>query len=106
MRYVMISLFTAMAISSPLNTHAETNICTLGELTRKVTVVYSDPGQVVPCEVLYEKPNEVESHNQSMTLWRAQNEAGFCEAKASEFLRKLTNLGWQCSTSSATSTPQ
>ena len=66
--------------------------CSQGELTRTVAVVYADPGQPVPCEVLYEKPAE----QQAMTLWRAQNEAGYCEARAAEFVEKLVGLGWQC----------
>ena len=97
---VFSSISTIMGAS---DTHAKSNTCSLGELTRKITVVYSEPGQLVPCEVLYEKPNESEQHNQKMTLWRAQNEAGYCEAKASEFLRKLENLGWRCHTTLATS---
>ncbi|MEM7099563.1 MAG: hypothetical protein AAF541_14960 [Pseudomonadota bacterium] len=68
------------------------NTCNQGDLIRQVTVVYADPGQPVPCEVLYEKPME----GQSMTLWRAQNEVGYCEARAAEFLSKLESLGWQC----------
>lgn len=66
--------------------------CSQGELTRTVAVVYTDPGQPVPCEVLYEKPTE----QQTMTLWRAQNEAGYCEARAADFVEKLVDLGWQC----------
>ena len=72
--------------------------CTQGNLTRTVSVVYANPGQPVPCEVLYEKPSE----QQSMTLWRAQNEVGYCEARASEFVEKLKNLGWDCTESAAT----
>ena len=66
--------------------------CTQGALTRTISVVYSDPGQPVPCEVLYEKPTE----QQTMTLWRAANEAGYCEARAAEFVEKLISLDWQC----------
>ncbi len=66
--------------------------CTKGALTRTIAVVYADPGQPVPCEVLYEKPTE----QQTMTLWRAANEAGYCEARAAEFVEKLISLDWQC----------
>ena len=31
-------------------------------------------------------------------LWRATNEAGYCEARAEEFLEKLESWGWQCDT--------
>ena len=53
------------------------------------------PGQPVPCEVLYDKPAE----GGPSTLWRAQNEPGYREARAAEFLAKLADMGWQCSES-------
>ena len=71
---------------------ADATECTRGELTRIVAVVYSEPGQPVPCEVVYEKPPQLETQ----TLWRAVNEAGYCEARAAEFVEKLRDLGWQC----------
>ena len=70
-----------------------TTVCELDGLTRNVSVIYSNPGQSVPCEVLYEKANEA----QTMTLWRAQNEAGYCEARAAVFIKKLVDLNWACS---------
>jgi hypothetical protein len=66
--------------------------CTQDDLTRIVTIVYSEPGQPTPCEVLYEKSSE----GDSMTLWRAQNQPGYCEERASEFVEKLSQLGWSC----------
>ena len=47
----------------------------------------------MPCEVLYDKRGEGGGLS---TLWRAQNEAGYCEAKAAEFVAKLENLGYTC----------
>ena len=76
--------------------------CTQGALTRTVSVVYADPGQPVPCEVLYEKPSE----QQTMTLWRADNEAGYCEDRAREFVQKLNSLGWDCTESAAVAEPE
>ncbi len=76
--------------------------CTQGSLTRAVSVVYADPGQPVPCEVLYEKPSE----QQTMTLWRAQNQAGYCEARAGAFVAKLQSLGWECAESAAVAEPE
>jgi hypothetical protein len=29
-------------------------------------------------------------------LWNAQNEAGYCEARAAEFVAQLESWGWQC----------
>jgi hypothetical protein len=66
-------------------------------MTRSIEVIYSDPGQAVPCEVLYDKPSEgVQS-----TPWRATNESGYCEAKAAELVSKLEGLGWACASKSA-----
>ncbi len=75
--------------------------CQYGELTRSVEVIYTTPGQPLPCEVLYDKPAE----GGSSTLWRAQSEAGYCEARAVEFVAKLTDMGWQCNTVQETETP-
>ncbi|XOV84840.1 MAG: hypothetical protein ACFHXK_06890 [bacterium] len=70
---------------------AETQ-CTNDGLLRSVSVIYPVQGQPLPCEVRYDKPAE----NQSMTLWRAENQAGFCEAQAQRFVARLQDLGWSC----------
>lgn len=70
-----------------------TTVCELDGITRSVSILYNEPGQPTPCEVLYKKNNE----NQTMTLWRAQNEADYCEARAAEFVQKLVDLNWACS---------
>ena len=66
--------------------------CTYGDLSRKIEVVYSDPGQPVPCEVIYDKSAE----GTIETLWRASNEAGYCEAQAAGLADTLSGMGWQC----------
>jgi hypothetical protein len=71
--------------------YAETQ-CTNDGALRTVEVIYTDQGPPLPCEVRYDKPNE----NQSMTLWRASNEVGFCENQARGFVKKLEDLGWSC----------
>ena len=68
--------------------------CTQGDLTRRVEIVY-ETGVTVPCEVHYYKDTEAPGERQ--TLWRALNEEGYCEAKASEFVGKLSDWGWDCS---------
>ena len=85
----MIVLFASHAFAD--------EVCTQGNLTRTVSVVYAEPGQAVPCEVLYDKPQE----GAAQTLWRARNEAGYCEARAKEFVDKLKNMGWSCTTKEA-----
>ena len=71
--------------------------CAYGEISRTIEVVYSDPGQPLPCEVIYSK-----SERSSIeVLWRADNEADYCEVKASELIEKLTGFGWTCDTTPA-----
>jgi len=78
-------------LSAGTSVAAET-VCHSGDLVRSVDIVYSDPGQAVPCEVLYNKQSEgVQS-----VLWRADHQAGYCEEKAQAFIEKLEGMGWQC----------
>lgn len=71
--------------------------CTMGELTRRVEIVY-ETGVTVPCEVHYYKDTEAPGERQ--VLWRAMNEEGYCEAKTSEFIASLSGMGWNCGTTS------
>lgn len=73
--------------------------CTNGELQRRVQVIY-ETGVSVPCEVHYFK--DTESPGNSQVLWRALNEEGYCEAKATEFAEKLESWGWNCTAGNAT----
>ena len=73
--------------------------CSYGDLSRQIEVVYSDPGQAVPCEVIYNKSAE----GSIETLWQANNEAGYCEAQAAGLVEKLRVLGWQCDTAAVES---
>ena len=87
---IIFAIFTVLAFS--LNAKAdETYICLNAGVERTISVVYDIPGQVVPCEVTYDKGEGIES------LWRANNEAGYCEAKAAEFVAKQQDWGWSCS---------
>ncbi|TLS75327.1 hypothetical protein FE236_09545 [Mariprofundus erugo] len=65
-------------------------LCTMAEHERIVEVVYLNAGQLVPCEVQYQKDGQTE------VLWRANNKQGYCERKARWFLKKLHRLGWTC----------
>ena len=82
------------------NVQANPLICNYGELSRKIEVVYADPGHPVPCEVIYDKSAE----GSIEALWRAHNEAGYCEARAAGLAEKLSGMGWQCSAQSSTET--
>ena len=68
----------------------ETYTCTHGDQERIITIVYQDQAAKVPCEVQYQKGDVTE------TLWRAQNEAGYCEEKVAAFLEKQRGWGWDC----------
>lgn len=68
-------------------------LCTYGDLQRRVEIVY-ETGVVLPCEVHYYKDSE--SPGDMQVLWRAMNEAGYCEAKTQEFVTRLKALGWSC----------
>ncbi len=75
---------------------AQSYSCSYGEMKRRVEIL-SEPGQSVPCEVHYYKDTEAPGEQQ--VLWSAQNEEGYCERKAEEFVAMLTSNGWSCESS-------
>lgn len=72
---------------------AEDYQCTIGNLQRRVEILYEGAGSV-PCEVHYYKDAAAQGERQ--VLWRALNEEGYCESKAQEFIAKLEDMGWAC----------
>lgn len=72
--------------------------CAFGDLQRRVVIFY-ETGVMVPCEVHYYKDTEAPGEHQ--VLWRAMNEAGYCERKTEEFITKLKESGWNCELMSA-----
>ena len=95
-------LILASALALPLAVSAQDGDsyrCTLGSDVRRVQL-FHEPGDVVPCEVQYFKDTEAPGERQ--VLWRALNEAGYCEARMREFVEKLEGLGWQCQPGEAT----
>lgn len=87
-----MSLSALLAASSAL---ANPLICTNNDLSRRIEVVYAVPGQALPCEVIYDKSAEgtIES------LWQADFDPGYCEARAAGLAEKLSNTGWDCTSS-------
>jgi hypothetical protein len=77
--------------------------CSIDEVTRRVEVL-SEPGVSVPCEVHYYKDTEMPGEDQ--VLWSAQNEEGYCEARAAEFVERLEGMGWTCWDAGADSAEQ
>lgn len=82
---VAILLFTVIGMAD------EQVSCSLKGQTRTVTLTYENPNAVLPCEVNYQKPTGTQ------LLWKASNEAGFCERKMAEFIEKQRSWGWSCS---------
>ena len=85
-----------IAVFLPVTLYAQDSTgyqCTYGGLERRVEIVY-ETGVTVPCEVHYYKDTEAPGEQQ--VLWRAVNEAGFCEARTAEFIDKLRGMGWNC----------
>jgi len=72
--------------------------CRMGNLVRRVEIFY-ETGVAVPCEVQYFKDSEAPGSRE--VLWRAQNESGYCESRARDFVARLESLGWNCTAQAA-----
>ena len=86
-------LLTAFFPGLVLAQGVQTYNCTYGELERRVEILHETAASV-PCEVHYYKDTEAPGEQQ--VLWSATQEAGYCEARAEEFIAKLTEWGWNC----------
>ena len=93
MNKILITIFLSL-MSTTVFAQGQTSYqCTMGELTRRVEIMH-ETGVTVPCEVHYYKDTEAAGERQ--VLWRATNEEGYCEAKTTEFVAKLSGMGWDC----------
>lgn len=93
MRISQVSLVSLLFLTSLGAAAAEEGprfLCKSGDSERVIEVVYTNPDQSLPCEVRYHKDGTEE------TLWRAQNEEGFCEQQAQEFAADQQQWGWEC----------
>ena len=86
-------LLVAMLPALSFAQGSQNYLCTYGDLQRRVEILYAT-GMTLPCEVHYYKDSE--APGEMTVLWRALNEAGYCEAKTQEFVTKLKALGWSC----------
>jgi hypothetical protein len=93
MKRLLLTPLAALAAAGVFAQEATSYQCTFGELTRRVDIVY-ETGVQVPCEVQYYKVSEAPGETQ--VLWRALNEAGYCEARTREFIARLEGMGWNC----------
>jgi hypothetical protein len=86
---IVLVLMTPMAAAQDATGYQ----CALDEVTRRVEIYY-ETGSTVPCEVQYFRDTEMPGQRE--VLWRAQNEEGYCEARAAELVEKLRGMGWTC----------
>ena len=77
-------------LASSLVSAGDSYVCLNGADERKISVVYTEPGYTVPCEVVYEKSSDMK------TLWNATAEEGYCEEKAKAFAEKQATWGYNC----------
>lgn len=73
--------------------------CSMGDEVRRVVTMHETDAPV-PCSVRYRKETEAPGAPAEV-LWSAQNEAGYCEARAAEFVERLKSWGWQCAVDAA-----
>ena len=98
MKKILIAI-TVLLLPATLFAQGQSSYqCTMGELTRRVEIMH-ETGVSVPCEVHYYKDSEAPGERQ--VLWRAMSEEGYCEAKTTEFIAKLEDMGWNCGASSS-----
>ncbi|MDH4125650.1 MAG: hypothetical protein OEW64_01995 [Gammaproteobacteria bacterium] len=99
-------IFTSVAVLVPGLTFGQAVTsyqCTFDQLQRRIEIL-SEPGVPVPCEVHYYKDTETPGTKQ--VLWTASTEAGYCAARADEFVAKLREWGWECKASASESAPE
>lgn len=95
-------LLTTLSIMFTASAMADANyhyVCTQAPDVRLVEVAYLVPEQKVPCEVRYQKEDD-----QSRILWRADNQEGFCELQAQNFIEKQREWGFECKSENAPDT--
>lgn len=80
------------ALLIPLSAHADSWNCRLGNDVREVHTEQTTSAPV-PCQVVYKKLTE---GVEDQILWSAQNDAAYCDFKASAFVEKLESWGWIC----------
>ena len=87
----MKSLLFSISLILSFNVFAQPDyVCKHGEYIRNIDIVYSVPGEQVPCKVVYIKSTG------TRTFWSTDVEVGYCESKAEKFANKKINQGWTC----------
>lgn len=96
-KYTLVFL-TALVPGFALGQTGTAFECSFDDMQRRIEIL-TEPGVTVPCEVHYFKDTEMPGENQ--VLWTATSEAGYCESKAQEFVAKLREWGWDCTSASS-----
>ena len=91
-RHSSLQILLLGILVAPAAGYADSWSCSKGNDVREVHVerTTSNP---VPCNVTYRKLTE---GVEDQVLWNAQHDAGYCDAKAREFILKLESYGWVC----------
>lgn len=89
MKLIYVLVFGSLALSASANANSS-YVCSNAGQTREIHIVYDEPGNEVPCSVLYKKADG------EKVLWSAQNQLGYCESKAADFAEKQESWGWNC----------
>ena len=66
-------------------------ICERGDRQQFIDVVF-ETGKTLPCELRVTRSKL----SKPRSMWRANNEEGFCEVKAIGMVQRLTDAGWDC----------
>ncbi|SDI44010.1 hypothetical protein SAMN04488540_101409 [Ferrimonas sediminum] len=87
----LLVLVTALAVEPGLDgvENGVEYVCSNGQNERRIQVIYPK-GAPLPCEVHYIKGSD------SQVLWRANNESGYCDARAAEFAEKQKEMYFPC----------
>jgi hypothetical protein len=91
---VLLPLLILGVAGAGAQTRAAEFLCRNGDLTRRVAIGPGDPGQSIACEVRYWR--SASSGSAGEVLWRATQDAAYCEARARELLGRLRTGGWTC----------
>ncbi len=87
--YTISTVFVFLLVST-LSFADISYICSNAGFERRIAIKYQNASNSVPCEVVYDKGEGAQ------ILWFADNELGYCEEKAEDFVEKQESWGWSC----------
>jgi len=92
MKKTLLLIPAAVLAFSPLASIADSWSCRHTNNVREIHIERGTTG-AVPCQVVYKKLTE---GVEDQILWRAENDAEYCEQKANDFVAKQEGWGWTC----------